>query len=154
MKKIIRLTESDLRHIIQNSVKRIIREENDGMILQSIAQEIANSGTMEVNPGENDAEFFLDNGYVAYITFDVECDPFVKKGMKSGSRDVPDDEDEIIDNPTIEIGSIDYCDEDGEQCIQIHDNGVVTQALENVIRVVGYDDYDIPSEEDYFYNEY
>ena len=135
MKKIIRLTESDLRHIIQNSVKRIIREENDGMILQSIAQEIANSGTMEVNPGENDAEFFLDNGYVAYITFDVECDPFVKKGMKSGSRDVPDDED-------------------GEQCIQIHDNGVVTQALENVIRVVGYDDYDIPSEEDYFYDEY
>jgi hypothetical protein len=72
--------------------------------------------------------------------------------MRSSSYDVPDDPDEIIDKPTVEIGSIEFCNSDGEGCVQIHDNGIVKKALESVINV-DYTDFDIPSEQDY-YSEY
>lgn len=76
----------------------------------------------------------------------------MRQGMRSSSYDVPDDPDEIIDKPTVEIGSIEYCDSEGEGCIQIYDNGIVKKALESVIRV-DYTDFDMPSEDDY-YSEY
>lgn len=152
MKKIIRLTESDLHNLVQRSVLRILREQDNSLLLQSIAQSIASQGQVDVTAGENEGEFFLQDGDYAYITYNVECDPYMRQGMRSSSYDVPDDPDEIIDKPTVEIGSIEYCDSEGEGCIQIYDNGIVKKALESVIRV-DYTDFDMPSEDDY-YSEY
>ena len=150
MKKIIRLTESDLHNLVQRSVVRILQEDNS-FLLQLIAQSIIQQKQLDVNVGENDGEFRLQGDKFAYITFEVDCDPYMQQGMRSSSYDVPDDPDEIIDNPTVVVNSIDYCDGEGE-CIQIHDNGLVKQALEKIINV-DYTNYDVPTEGDYF-NEY
>ena len=152
MRKIIRLTESDLHNLVQRSVLRILHEQDNNLLLQSIAQSIASQGQLDVTAGENEGEFSLQGGNYAYITYNVECDPYMRQGMRSNSYDVPDDEDEIIDKPTVEVGSIEFCDGEGEGCVQIHDNGIVKKALESVINV-DYTDFDVPSEDDY-YSEY
>ena len=152
MKKIIRLTESELHNLVQRSVQRILREQDESFLLQTIAQAIAQKRSIGATLGECDAEIPLQNGNYAYITYEVESDPYMQRGMKSSSYDVPDDSDEIIDNPTVEIGSIEVCDNEGH-CMPIRDNGIVKQALEQTIEIDYNSIYDIPSEEDYF-NEY
>ena len=149
MRKIIRLTESDLHNLVQRSVLKILHEQDNNLLLQSIAQSIASQGQLDVTAGENEGEFYLQGGDYAYITYNVECDPYMQQGMRSNSYDVPNDDDQIIDKPTVEVGSIEFCNRDGEGCIQIHDNGIVKRALESVINV-DYTDFDIPSEQDYF----
>ena len=74
-----------------------------------------------------------DGAQLPYITYEVEGDPYMQRGMKSSSYDVPDDPDEIIDNPTVEIGSIEVCDNEGH-CVPIRDNGIVKQALEQTAK--------------------
>ena len=103
MKKIIRLTESELHNLVQRSVQRILREQDERFLLQSIAQSIVQKRSVGAKLGENDGEFRLQDGNYAYITYTVEGDPYMQRGMRSSSRDVPDDPDEIIDNPTVEI---------------------------------------------------
>lgn len=153
MKKIIRLTESDLRGIVQRSVLRVLQEQNDfGLLLQSIAQSIAQKGTIYVNLGENYIDVELQQGNFADIKFEVDGDPYLQQGMKSSSYDVPDDPDEIIDNLEVVVTEIMLYDEDGDNEIPLEDNGIVKKALESVIQV-DYSNYDVPSEEDYFYYE-
>ena len=153
MKKIIRLTESDLRGIVQRSVLRVLQEQNDfGLLLQSIAQSIAQKSTIDANPGENEQEVQLENGRLAFVAYDVQCNPYLRQGMKSYDYDVPNDPDEIIDNPEVVVTEIILYDEDGDNEIPLEDNGIVKKALESVIQV-DYSNYDVPSEEDYFYYE-
>ena len=150
MKKIIRLTKSDLHNLVQRSVERILREQgDDNLLLQSIAQGLVQQ-RLNVNPGENEAEVELGEDTFAYVDYNVLCNPYLKKGMKSSSYDVPDDPDEIIDEPKVEIIKIDYC-QDGD-CKPIQDNGIIKKALENNIEV-DYSDYDVPSEKEFFYYE-
>ena len=152
MKKIIRLTESDLHNLIQESVARVLQEEQDkNLLLQTIAQSIIQQKRLYVKDGENDADFELQGDRFVHITFEVLSDPYMQQGMRSSSYDVPDDADEIIDEPTIEIGSIEFCNGEG-QCIQIHDNGIVKKALESIMEI-DYNPLNIPSEEDYYYTE-
>lgn len=152
MKKIIRLTESELHGLVQHSVQKILREQNEnGLLLQSLAQTIIQQGSLGAVVGENDAEFRLQGGKYAYITYTVDSNPYMQKGMRSYSYDVPDDSDEIVDNPIIEVGSIEICDDEGH-CMPIRDNGIVKKALESVIDI-NYDINNIPSEDDYYYNE-
>ena len=150
MKKIIRLTESDLHNLVQRSVERILREQGgDDLLLQSIAQGLVQQ-QLSASPGENEAEVELDGDTFAYVKYNVLCNPYLKQGMKSSSYDVPDDPDEIIDEPKVEIIEIDYC-QDGD-CNPIQDNGIIKKALENNIEV-DYSDYDVPSEKEFFYYE-
>ena len=153
MKKIIRLTESDLRGIVQRSVLRVLQEQNDfGLLLQSIAQSIAQGNIIDVSPGENEQEVELEDGRLAYVTYDVNCNPYLRQGMKSYDYDVPDDPDEVIDNPEVVVNGIILYDDDGDKEIPLKDNGIVKKALESVIQV-DYSDYDVPSEKDFFYYE-
>lgn len=150
MKRIIRLTESDLHNLIQRSVERILREQGgDDLLLQSIAQGLVQQ-QLSVSPGENEAEVELGEDTFAYVRYNVLCSPYLKQGMRSNDYDVPDDPDEIIDEPEAEVIEVDYC-QDGD-CNPIQDNGIIQKALQNNIEV-DYSDYNVPSEEDYFYYE-
>lgn len=150
MKKIIRLTESDLHNFIKRSVERILREQGgDDLLLQSIAQGLVQQ-QLSVSPGENKAEVELGEDTFAYVKYNVLCSPYLKQGMRSNDYDVPDDPDEIIDEPKVEVIEVDYC-QDGD-CNPIQDNGIIQKALQNNIEV-DYSDYNVPSEEDYFYYE-
>ena len=120
--------------------------------MQSIAQSIAQKGTIYVNLGENYIDVELQQGNFADIKFEVDGDPYLQQGMKSSSYDVPDDPDEIIDNLEVVVTEIMLDDEDGDNEIPLEDNGIVKKALESVIEV-DYSNYDVPSEEDYFYYE-
>lgn len=150
MKRIIRLTESDLHNFIKRSVERILREQGgDDLLLQSIAQGLVQQ-QLSVSPGENEAEVELGEDTFAYVKYNVLCSPYLKQGMRSNDYDVPDDPDEIIDEPKVEVIEVDYC-QDGD-CNPIQDNGIIQKALQNNIEV-DYSDYNVPSEEDYFYYE-
>ena len=150
MKRIIRLTESDLHNFIKRSVERILREQGgDDLLLQSIAQGLVQQ-QLSVSLGENEAEVELGEDTFAYVKYNVLCSPYLKQGMRSNDYDVPDDPDEIIDEPEVEVIEVDYC-QDGD-CNPIQDNGIIQKALQNNIEV-DYSDYNVPSEEDYFYYE-
>ena len=150
MKRIIRLTESDLHNLIQRSVERILREQGgDDLLLQSIAQGLVQQ-QLSVSPGENEAEVELGEDTFAYVKYNVLCSPYLKQGTRSNDYDVPDDPDEIIHEPEVEVIEVDYC-QDGD-CNPIQDNGIIQKALQNNIEV-DYSDYNVPSEEDYFYYE-
>ena len=150
MKRIIRLTESDLHNFIKRSVERILREQGgDDLLLQSIAQGLVQQ-QLSVSPGENEVEVELGEDTFAYVKYNVLCSPYLKQGMRSNDYDVPDDPDEIIDEPEVEVIEVDYC-QDGD-CNPIQDNGIIQKALQNNIEV-DYSDYNVPSEEDYFYYE-
>lgn len=151
MKKIIRLTESDLHNIIQRSVERVLREQGDTLLLQDIAQCIAQRGVIEVNPGENDLEVELQDGRLAYIKYNVLCSPYLRQGMKSYDYDMPDDPDEIIDDWDVEIIDICLYDYDDNE-VTINDNGIVKESLKCVLQI-DYSGYDVPSEEEYFFDD-
>lgn len=150
-KVLIRLTEGELKQIINESVTNIIMEHDNAFMLQVVAQAIAQKGNISVvGGGENDVEVELGGEKTAYILFNVEVDPYIQKGMRSSSYDVPDDPDEIVDEPKVEVIHVEIL-VDGNS-IPLEDNGIIAKALENVISV-DYSAMNIPSEEDYYYTE-
>ena len=149
MKKLIRLTESDLHSLVQRSVLRVLREQDENFLLQSIAQSLVQQ-RLVANQGENEIEVQLQGDAIAQITFVVESSPYMRQGMKSSSYDVPDDPDEVVDNPTIEVVEVVVC-KDGD-CLPIQDNGIIQQTLQKNVEI-DYNGGDIPSEQDY-YSEY
>jgi len=151
MRKIIRLTESDLHNLVQRSVERILREQDDTFLLQDIAQYIVQRGEIDVNPGENDLEVELQDGRLVYIKYNVLCNPYLHQGMKSSDYDVPDDPDEIIDDWDVEIIDICLFDYDDNE-VTINDNGIVRESLKRVLQI-DYSNYDVPSEKEFFYYE-
>ena len=149
MKKLIRLTESDLHNLVQRSVLRVLREQDENFLLQSIAQSLVQQ-RLVANQGENEIEVQLQGDAIAQITFVVESSPYMRQGMKSSSYDVPDDPDEVVDNSTIEVVEVVVC-KDGD-CLPIQDNGIIQQTLQKNVEI-DYNGGDIPSEQDY-YSEY
>lgn len=149
MKKLIRLTESDLHSLVQRSVLRVLREQDENFLLQSIAQSLVQQ-RLSASQGKNEIEVQLQGDAIAQIAFVVESSPYMRQGMKSSSYDVPDDPDEIVDNPTIEVVEVVVC-KDGE-CLPIQDNGIIQQTLQKNVEI-DYSGGDIPSEQDY-YSEY
>ena len=140
MKKLIRLTESDLHNLVQRSVLRVLREQDENFLLQSIAQSLVQQRLVANQGGDA----------IAQITFVVESSPYMRQGMKSSSYDVPDDPDKVVDNPTIEVVEVVVC-KDGD-CLPIQDNGIIQQTLQKNVEI-DYNGGDIPSAQDY-YSEY
>lgn len=146
----IRITEGDIHRMVQSSLKRILRESDENnMVLQLIAQEIVGMGRIRAVQGENDCEVEIGDGDIAVVVFEVTSNPYVRKGMRSHDYDVPDDPDSVVDDFDIEITDIVLEDESS-----IQDNGIVYNALMNVIEI-DYDDFDnIPDESERYSDEW
>lgn len=142
MRNLTRLTYSDLSRIITESVRRVMLESNDALLLQQVAQQIASSGYLTATVGTNETEVSIPGGD-CYIDFTVHSNARVRRGMRSSSIDVPDDPDEVIDDFTVSVDGIDFCS--GGDCRNIQDNGLVARALENVVDIE-YDMESLPSE--------
>jgi hypothetical protein len=127
----------------------VLREQDENFLLQSIAQSLVQQ-RLVANQGENEIEVQLQGDTIAQIAFVVESSPYMRQGMKSSSYDVPDDPDEVVDNPTIEVVEVVVC-KDGD-CLPIQDNGIIQQTLQKNVEI-DYNGGDIPSEQDY-YSEY
>jgi hypothetical protein len=127
----------------------VLREQDENFLLQSIAQSLVQQ-RLSASQGKNEIEVQLQGDAIAQIAFVVESNPYMRQGMKSSSYDVPDDPDEIVDNPTIEVVEVVVC-KDGD-CSPIQDNGIIQQTLQKNVEI-DYNGGDIPSEQDY-YSEY
>jgi len=73
MKKLIRLTESDLHRIVKQSVKRIIREENDkNLLVQRVcAKYSTNGGEYEGGWPANLDEWIPVEAYISHVDGDA-----------------------------------------------------------------------------------
>lgn len=151
MKKIFRITETELRGLVNESIQRVLREHKEQkMLLQMVAQGIVSNGNLECTNGENETEVVLGEDEIAYITYEVSSSPYIKRGeSRMSTYDIPE-EDEIVDDIEIQVLSILYC-VDGE-CTNLDDDGLVKTALENAIEM-SYDTTSIPTEDEYFYHE-
>jgi len=155
MKRIIRLTESDLHGMVRNAVKRILRESNDNQTIMAIANAIEQQWEpVSLSPGDNEIDVELGGNASAYITFNLVCDPYIQPGMRSQSRDVPDDPDEIVDEPEVEVNQIVmYYDGGDEQ--NIVDDGTIQSTIEMIVSgaKIDYDWNSVPTQDEYFYHE-
>ena len=150
-KLVYRMTESEFKRLVNESVKQTLREYDNSFMLQVVAQAIIGNGSVNVKAGENEKEFDLGNGKMAFIKFNVDSSPYYNKGRRSSSYDVEDDPDTLVDTPTVEIYEIEVVDDDESSCF-LEDNGIIAKALNDVIEV-DYDYGNIPSGNEYF-NEY
>ena len=141
-----RITHSDLRRIVSESVRRIMLENDDTLQLQSIAQGIVSMGQYDAYGGENEIEVSLEDAD-CYINFIVHSNARVRRGLGSQSMYVPDDPDEVVDDHYIEVTGIEYCV--GDECRHLTDNGIVQRALEKVVQVEYDDMYSLPSEKEW-----
>jgi hypothetical protein len=74
--------------------------------------------------------------------------------MRSQSRDVPDDPDEIVDEPEVEVNQIVmYYDGGDEQ--NIVDDGTIQSTIEMIVSntEIEYDWNSVPTQDEYFYHE-
>ena len=171
MKKIIRLTEQDLKSIISESVKRILVENTDmEKVFMASAEKALTTGdkkdffniiisNLEKNPnklnnnygfykpGENEVECEIGDAF-ALVKFDIE--PNASNNYERGDYLHPDDE-WIEDDPYVHnIEVFYYVDGDNERIIE--DDGTLREYFENDARGnIDYSDYDkwINDEPDY-----
>ena len=164
MKKIFRLTESELHHIVRETANKVIsraltENEVDGKLCKIIADRILESGeyVLDYHDQDENVEYQdIQIGKDAYasVTFDVIEKPTVRMGMKSHDYDVPDDPPYLDGDTKVEVTEIYICDfEANDDGYYIQDNGMVGKAIEDVIVWDGYgeEDYD---DDSYGYNEY
>lgn len=152
MKKLIRLTESDLHKVIKRSVSRILKESQETDILSQIVQGIMNMGEIKGDSSyENEiSDIELDNGNVAFITYEVSDGRYLQRGMSSYDRDVPDDPSEVMGDYDIEVTAIEIYTDDGEFVTSLKDNGMVADAIKDIAII---DESDLDYQDDDYYEE-
>lgn len=135
MLKKLRLTESDLHRIIASAVGKILTESNDNELLSAIVGKLSNID-IDAKPGKNEIQVPLDdNGdLIAFIDFVVEDNRYLEHGMRSQSRDVPDDPDSIEGDYNVMVSSIVIYDDNNEET-EFADNGMVADALRDLINL-------------------
>ena len=140
MKK-VRLTESDLKRIISESVKYILNEQADNNeILSAIVDALTKRGRISANNGENDVEVVIDHdeNIVAHIDFIVNDERSVIPGMKGDwGRYIPDDPDEVEGECNVEVINISIVDygTGAYNIDNVPDNGMVQNALNSLVDV-------------------
>lgn len=140
MKK-FRLTESDLKSIISESVKYILNEQADNnKILSAIVDALTKLGRVPASNGKNDVEVALDDedNIIAHIDFIVNDDRSIVPGMKGDwGRYIPDDPDEIEGDINVEIANISIVDygKGVYNLDEVPDNGMVRDALKSLVDV-------------------
>jgi hypothetical protein len=154
MRKIIRLTESDLHNMVRNALKGVLRESNDRFV-PLIAKAVEEQWEPEtLTPGENEIDVEPTRNMSVFITFNLVCNPYIQPGMRSQSRDVPDDPDEIVDEPKVKITQISmYLDENEK--VGITDDGTIQSVIQEKVNnaEIKYDWNRVPSREEFFYHE-
>lgn len=137
----LKLTESDLHGIIASAVKYALREGIEGSEL--LSQIVERLSTLNVNakPGENELEVPMDaeGNTFAYIIYYVKDDRYMEHSVSTYT------EPEMGGEYDVTVSEIYLYDEEGEET-QIQDNGMIANALKNLITVdnneIGYETQD------------
>lgn len=153
-KKIIRLTENDLHHIIENVVNKMLKEDatlNNFDYIDDIlnAVKISKCSIEFINStyGEGEIEIIGKSG----INYQANCSVIgeYKKGMESHDYDVPDDDDETYEKLTdVELF---YYDENIGKWVElsqdIEENDQIKKFL---LSHINFDWSDYDAENDYY----
>lgn len=148
-KRIIRLTESELKGYIAECVRSALMTEafgDESTLLQIIAQTIVSGGEIVVNDGHNSEMFELGNDSAVNVEFDAIFNGYYHDGDGMGPN-----MSEFVGENEFEITSLTYYDENGEEH-ELQDNGAVLQALEKVVKIEAHqEDY---NENDFFEDDW
>lgn len=152
MRKIIRLTESDLHNMVRNALKGVLSETNFIPLIAKAVEEQWEADTL--TPGKNEIDVEPTRNTRVFITFNLICSPYIQPGTRSQSRDVPDDPDEIVDEPEVEITQI-YMVLDDDEEMEITDDGTIQSVIQEKVNnaEIEYDWSRVPSRKEYFYHE-
>lgn len=143
-KVIYRLTESELKRLVSESVRKVIKEQDTNFLLQVIAQAVSDKGRIDAEEGEQDIEIPVGDNKLVYILFKVNSNPYEKPNT---AQPMDEPNNEIVDKPSVDVIDIEIM-KDGEN-YPLEDNGIVARAIESVM-VMDYTNQDIPSEGDFF----
>lgn len=148
---VLKLVESDLQRLISSAVKKILKEGNENNEILSKIVERLSEADIPSNSGENYVDVPLDdNGdVIACIDYELQDDRYLVRGMSGDGYLTPDDPDEIEGDYQVYVTSI-IIDNNGEET-QIEDNGMVANALKNLVTP---DDDNLEYYEDDDYYEY
>ena len=137
----LKLTESDLHGIIASAVKYALREGIEGSELLSQIVERLSILNVNAKPGENELEVPMDaeGNTFAYIIYYVKDDRYMEHSVSTYT------EPEMGGEYDVTVSEIYLYDEEGEET-QIQDNGMIANALKNLITVdnneIGYETQD------------
>lgn len=167
-KKIIKITEQDLKDMVSESVKRVLKEGSDYSVsdeeVQSAAMDAIQGGDKKYlfdlikghiyyspyangyyyKPGHNELE--CDFGNDVYITVEFDLVPNASFYDDSGDYYNPP-YSYVEDNPMVEYIKVTYYDEYGKSHT-IEDDGTLKEFFENDVRgCIDYSDYEPPTNE-------
>ena len=130
----IRLCESELSQIIKNAATKLIREMDEKLLLQAIAQEIAAMGEMYARQGDNTISVDLDDNSGADVYFYVSDRSFASR-INHYDRDL-EDETYINEDVEVTIDEIEWYTNDGDTVVQLNDvDDIVKNAVEKAVKV-------------------
>ena len=152
MAKVIRLTESELKKVINHSVNSILREMDDSNtpeinqagpiedttpasddLENAIAEAIASERNITVSEGEHDYDVAVGNdGASAVIYFTVDYRPG-QPNHPSSSYD--EDQTGFDDEYEIVVDEVKYYDEEGEEHVFVPKTDVIRDALDSKVEV-------------------
>ena len=170
-KRIVRLTESELKSYIASSVNEALRQRIDESLIDDddyfligdddyvpTAQDVAKAimedpSCVYLQPGKN--KFVVPvNGRDVDVTLVVYANAYRTQGRYNGYYELEDDP-EIIEKGLPDLDSIRY---ETTYPDEADDDGSIMEALESLLRdgkiQVNYEDDMVPSEADYYQDDY
>lgn len=134
MKRIVRLTESDIHRIVANSIGRIIEQRENYDLIKMIVSAIKEQYAEGIDARENDKnELQLDlaDGRFVWIGFNVYGNAYVD--TQEGNYDVPE-YSEVVDNPEITDITVEVFDENNEPHL-LEDTALIENTIKQLLNI-------------------
>lgn len=154
MKAIYRLTESELKKLIQRAAVSIIKEEygeDVGVTPQDVLKALLAEDGLTFMPQRNDFDLWTDE-YNVEISFYLNCRAYVEAGSDTSYYEMPIPSQVVVKGPpTVENIEIRV---DGQP---MEDDGTIENTLNKLLAAkkinVDYDEELLPSADEYYYQE-
>ena len=155
MKAIYRLTESELKQLIQAAAIQIIKEQHGeevGVTPQDVLEALLDECGAIFIPQRNDFDLWVGE-YNVEVSFYLNCNAYVQPGSDTSYYEMPIPSKVVVKGPpTVENIEINV---DGQP---MEDDGTIENTLDKLLAAkkiqVDYDEELLPSEYEYYHQEY
>lgn len=147
--KTVLLTEDKLNSIISEAVEQVLDGAQNEQILMGIADAITNLGNIPCHVGENELYGQIHIGeYDVDIDYVVESDAYYEPKDEGDIYNIEPSRNFVDGETRVFVVEIYVNSENGDNLIDIEDNGIVANALKSVIEIdnMSYPERDIDNE--------